>query len=71
MDSGISGYSESELCTRLVGDDELGEYVVVALAGEMLLEPGLVTFVEGEVPFGRINDLGAGIDFGFGRVGFD
>ena len=41
------------------------------LAGEPLADPGVVMLVEGEVRLRRIDDLRAGIDAGFDRIGLD
>ena len=45
-----------------VRQHELGDDVVIGLAGEMVPEPGVVMLPEREIRLRGIDDLGAGID---------
>ena len=54
-----------------VRQHELGDDVVIGLAGEMIPEPGVVMLPERKIRLRGIDDLGAGIDLCLDRIGLD
>jgi len=55
----------------LICDHELRHDAVVVLADEMRPQPGLVMLIKCNVGLARIDDLGPGIDIGFGGIRLD
>ena len=54
-----------------VGNDELGDDIVLALARQMLLQPRVELLAKGKIGLGGVDDIGARIGIGLGWIGPD